>query len=123
MKKFVCAFVIAGLIGLFPTLAGSSGPCPGIDLPMRPLRYNQVAVSSTAVTLGTMPTTATRIAIVMVEVNPIRFRDDGVDPTASVGTLVQPDNAIIICGPAITAFKAIRTGSDASISVALYGDQ
>lgn len=45
--------------------------------------YQQLTVSGTALAL-TVPTGAT-IALLTVESNAVRFRDDGVAPTASVG--------------------------------------
>ena len=46
--------------------------------------YIGLAVSSAAVALGTLPSGADR-AVVIVEGGPVRWRDDGTMPTASVG--------------------------------------
>lgn len=87
-----------------------------------PLGYQQLTVSGTAVGL-TLPTRGVvRIAVVVVETNSIRYRDDGTVPTASVGTPVPANGSIAISGAAISSFRAIRTGSDAVLNIHYYGD-
>jgi len=93
--------------------------CPGITTPLTPAGYEQVTVSTTAIGL-TVPAKA-RMAIAVVEDQPLRYRDDGTDPTAAVGTLIKADNSFSICGSAMGVFKAIRDGgTDAVLSVNYY---
>ena len=93
--------------------------CPGITTPLAPAGYQQITVSTTAVGL-TVPA-GTRMAIAVIEDQPLRYRDDGTDPTATVGTVIKADNSISICGSALGAFKAIRDGgTDAVLSVNYY---
>ena len=89
---------------------------------LRPLGYQQLVVSSTAVAL-TLPAVPgiVRQAVIVVEANPIRYRDDGTAPTAAVGTLVAANTPIVVTGNAISSFRAIRTGADASLSISYYG--
>lgn len=120
MKRFL---IIAVILALISPVAPAYADCPGtFNRPtIEPLGYQQLTVSSTAVAF-TLPAGPVRMAVVMVEDNPVRFRDDGTNPSASVGTLVQPNVAILVCGAAMNKFRAIRQGSDAKLSVHFYGD-
>ena len=86
-----------------------------------PKGYQQLTVSTTAVGL-TLPTGAQR-AVIHIEAQPIRYRDDGTDPTSTVGVLVKADvsfelNSLL----SLRQFKAIRSGSvDATVNVVYYG--
>lgn len=85
-----------------------------------PLGYQQITVSSTALGL-TVPSTAMR-AVLSVEAQPIRWRDDGVDPTASVGVLVKADVTFELYGGSLRRFKAIKDdATDAVLNVVYYG--
>ena len=92
----------------------------------KPLGYRQITVSSTALALssatGGVPKGATR-AIIEVETDAIRYRDDGTAPTASVGMPVAKDvNYIVLPSlQAINAFRAIRVTTDAKLNVLYYG--
>lgn len=85
-----------------------------------PVGYEQKTVSTTAVTL-TKPAGASR-AIVMVEDQPIRYREDGTAPTSSVGVLCPAGTRFELeSSSAISNFKAIRSGgTDGVISVNYY---
>lgn len=87
--------------------------------------YEAVTVSSSAVGLTAATYTEGGAvmphALITVETNPIRFRVDGLNPTATEGHLVQPGNKITLdSGDQITKFRAIATGGDATIRVS-YG--
>ncbi len=69
--------------------------------------FTQVTVSTTAVGLGTIPTNAP-CAIVVIEKQPIRYRDDGTAPTATVGTLVSAGGVIAVGLGQLSNFKMIR---------------
>lgn len=92
-----------------------------IPASIKPLGYQQLTVSISAEGL-TVPANAQR-AVIGVEGQPIRWRDDGSDPTGSVGFLVKADVNIQVNGTkALKAFKAIRQGaSDATLNVVYYG--
>ena len=122
LKSAVIALMVAALSLLTQPLQVQAEVCTGINQSLNPLGYQQLAVSNTAVGV-TLPAKGTvRVAIIQVEANPIRFRDDGTDPTASVGTLINPNVTIVVCGSAIGRFRAIRSGSDASLSIGFYGN-
>lgn len=86
----------------------------------KPVGYQQLTVSTTAVGL-TVPSNAGR-AVVVVEAQPLRYRDDGTNPTASVGMLcVAATRFDIESREALLAFKAIRSGgTDSVLSISYY---
>ena len=85
--------------------------------------FERLAVSSTSVGLASIPA---NIAIVLVQVdiesNNIRFRADGTDPTATIGTLGQVNQVLWMDGNAEewTNFRAIRESADAVLSVTYW---
>ena len=91
------------------------------SLERAPKGYEQLTVSTAAVGL-TLPSGATR-AVVYVEAQPIRWRDDAVAPTSSVGVpAVATDAFELPSVQSINGFKAIRSGStDATLNVVYYG--
>ena len=73
-----------------------------------------VADSAIGLTSGTY-SDATR-AEMTLETAQIRFWDDGTDPTASVGILVEIGDTIVLNSAAqIANFKAIRTGTTSGV--------
>ncbi len=57
-------------------------------------------------------------AIFQVVSNPVNILLDGDDPTSSVGFTLQPTQVMILKRPSdIKNFRAIRTGSDATLNV------
>lgn len=120
LKSLFVAAVICGFVWLG---TAHSSQCPGITTDVSPIAnsYEQITVSTTAVGL-TVPLKA-KIAVVTVESQPIRYRDDTTDPTDTVGVLVSPGATLIVCSHSLGRFKAIRQGgSDASLSVSYYGN-
>lgn len=80
------------------------------------IAYESVTVADTAIGISSSVYTVSgknaSQCIASTETAPIRFRYDGVDPTASEGILVQPGSFLTITGfPNIKAFRAIRTGA------------
>lgn len=94
--------------------------CPGIHTPLAPAGYEQITISTTALSL-TIPNTRVKMAVVLVEAQPLRYRDDGTAPTAAIGTLIQANESFSICGSALARFQAIRSGAtDAVLNVNYY---
>lgn len=87
---------------------------------VKPAGYQQLTVSTSAVGL-TVPAGASR-AVVIVEAQPIRYRDDKTDPTASVGMLCAAGLRFEIDSrQSMLAFKAIRQGgTDGVLNVSYY---
>lgn len=84
------------------------------------LGYEQITVADTAIGL-TVPTGAQR-AVLIVEAQPLRYRDDGEDPTTSAGMPVAAAVRFEIeSRESLLAFKAIRsTGSSSTLNVTYY---
>lgn len=85
----------------------------------KPLGYQQLTVSSTAVAL-TVPTNA-EAALVDVESNDVRWRDDGTNPTASVGKYLSSGTHYTFIGAEeLAALKFIRVSADAKLNITYY---
>lgn len=86
-----------------------------------PLDYEQKVISNSAVGFASIPPNANK-AVVVVEDKTIRWRDDGTNPTSSVGTKSFVNTTFVLEGrTSITKFRAIRQGSaDAKLSVRYY---
>ena len=91
-----------------------------------PMGDEQIAVSSTAIGF-----TAAKIApsggpqavyaIFSVETNAIRYRDNGLAPTASVGLPMASGSNWTVCGvTTISRALFIRQSADATVSVSYY---
>src|SRR6266852_2716499 len=116
MKKLgVLALLIALVVPVTaPAQTGFNfaGFCQGIQIKFNSVAgFQTITVSSTAIGL-TVPRGAL-FAVAVVETASIRYRDDGTDPTSTVGMLVSPSVVpITICNPTAN-FKMIRTAGDA----------
>ena len=84
----------------------------------KPLGYQQLTVSSSAVAL-TVPAGAA-FALINVETDAVRWRDDGTNPTATVGMKVLVDGSLEYDGD-LAAIKFIRVTTDAKLNVSYYG--
>ena len=82
-----------------------------------PLGYQQITSLSAATAL-TVPSGAS-LAWVQAEVNNVRFRDDGTNPTASVGFLLLATNDFTYIGD-LSAVKFIETTASATLNVLYY---
>lgn len=88
--------------------------------------YQQI-VAPTVSTALTIPTRSSQtgiagtptVAIIAVESQGIRWRDDGVAPTASVGMPVAP-GAVLIYDGDLTRFRFIQTAGSATVNVSYY---
>ena len=65
--------------------------------------------------VSAIPTTA----LIVVEGQAVRYRDDGVNPTASVGMPILPGSAFFYDGD-LTRIRFIETTASAVINVAYY---
>lgn len=81
------------------------------------LGYQQITSLGSAVGL-TVPTGAT-LALIQAEAQDIRWRDDGSNPTASIGMYLAAGNSVYYVGPLAT-FKAIEVTSGAILNILYY---
>ena len=84
----------------------------------QPLGYQQYTSLSSATNFSGYPDSAT-IAEIIVEGAAIRYRDDGVAPTASVGMPVAAGNAFQYSGD-LSAIQFIQQTSGAILNVSYY---
>lgn len=87
----------------------------------KPTAYEQLTVSSTAVGLTSSkykPATGrpANIAIIRVAGGNVRYRQDGVDPTASVGVPVNVGEILTLDGD-LASYKFIRQTVDATLDI------
>jgi len=85
---------------------------------VRPLGYQQITSLSSATAL-TVPTGA-RLALIQPETQSVRWRDDGTDPTASVGMPLGVGDTLPYTGE-LAKIKLIETVASAKVNVAYYG--
>lgn len=82
--------------------------------------YETITVSTSAV--GFTVPAGTLLAVVMVETDAIRYRDDGTDPTSSLGMPVTSGGSLVVCPNQLSRIRFIRSGAnDASLKVSYYG--
>lgn len=89
-----------------------------IDGHLSNLGYQQVTSLSSAASL-TVPA-FTKLAVIQCESQSVRWRDDGTNPTASVGMILNPGDTFFYNGNA-GAFKAIEVAASAKLNVSYYG--
>lgn len=82
------------------------------------LGYQQITDLSAAV--GLTPAADAVYAIIQAEVDILRYRDDGVNPTASVGMMLYPGGSFTYNGD-LTAIKFIQVNSGGILNVLYYG--
>jgi hypothetical protein len=90
-----------------------------MDSVATPLGYRQITELSAAVGISNIPA-GTQMALITAEGQNIRWRDDGTDPTDTVGMLLTTGQTLSYNGP-IEKFKAIEVTDGASLNVSLYG--
>ena len=96
--------------------------CPGLTHALHPIAgFEQITVTNTAVITLTVPQEAV-MAIVNVQDQPVYSRDDGTDPTTTVGRLNKADTELVVCGSAMNKIGFIASGTDAKINVSYYGN-
>ena len=83
----------------------------------KPLGYEQVTGLSAAKTL-TVPAD-TRIALIQPETQNVRWRDDGTDPTATIGMIITANSLLIYDGNLAT-MKFIEVVAGAKLNVSYY---
>ena len=110
----------------FPMMAGGgqgggSGGGSKVFMEEYPMGFEQLVINDTAGGFASLPDGANK-AILTVDDSNIRYRDDGNDPTASVGVLAYRLATIVLHSrKALEQFSAIRKGSsNASLDILYY---
>lgn len=87
--------------------------------PYKPAGYEQKTVSSSSVTLASVPSNA-NFALIKVTGANVRYRDDGTDPTGSAGFPLAVDDILRYRGNP-SSLEFIRDdASDATLEVLYY---
>ncbi len=89
-----------------------------IDGVLEPASYTQISSLSSAVGLGTIPS-GVKLVLIQPETQSVRWRDDGTDPTASVGMLLAAGDVLVYNGSP-SAIKFIETAASATLNVTFY---
>lgn len=98
-------------------VAGGGGGGGGGGTTSVPLGYQQI-VGLAAATALTVPTGAT-YAVIVTESQSVRFRDDGVDPTAAIGEPLLTGQTLNYNG-SLSAVKFIQTAATATLNILYY---
>lgn len=123
---FIAAYTLPEAPGGISSSIGPSTPIYVKDQPLTPLGYAQYTLGATAETLATMAggSIPAGALYVYVQVDPagntIRWRDDGVAPTTSVGFPLLASTFFQYEGTPLSAFKAISTTGTSIVNLAFY---
>lgn len=105
---------------------GQAYPCPGLQRTVVAYAFEQITVSTTAIgfTVATMvqgSSTPVMAVVSLDATNGIRSREDGTNPTATVGMVGAGGTTFAVCQGALGRWKAIRSGAaDAIANVTYY---
>lgn len=109
--------VVYVLVSPMPWAQAASGQ-PVIDGFLQPAGYTQITSLSSAAGLGSIPD-GVKLTLIQAQDNDIRWRDDGTNPTTSVGMVLSAGQTLVYNGnPA--AFKAIEVTASAALNVTFY---
>ncbi len=99
---------------------GASGPTAVKAVPLEPKGYQQIlAATLAAVTSLTVPDGAQYAIIQNNGTAGIRYRDDGLDPTAAIGQVLPNGEELFYEGD-LSALKVIQAAAGAILDVAYY---
>jgi hypothetical protein len=87
----------------------------------RALGYQQVTGLTTAQAL-TVPD-GTSFALIVATGTAVRWRDDGTDPTATVGMPLAVDKDLVYGSGQLSRLRFIETAATAVLNVSYYGGQ
>lgn len=85
---------------------------------LTPKGYQQIVGAAAAV--GLTPPVGARMATIVVEEQNVRWRDDGVNPTATVGMLLTVGTPLQYTGN-LAAIKFIEVAASTTLNIAYYG--
>lgn len=110
MKRF--------LVGILALLVVTTAAIADVGIRYAPLGYFQITDLSAAVGIG-CPAASTS-ALIRTETQSVRWRDDGTDPTSSVGQLMLAADAPFLYTGALSKIKFIQATSSAKLNVVCY---
>jgi len=96
---------------------GTAGSAHVTEGGLTPLGYQQITSLSAATAL-TVPAGA-RLAIIQAEVQSVRWRDDGTNPTSSIGMVLAAGYDLVYTGT-LSAIKFIETTASAKLNISYF---
>jgi hypothetical protein len=84
---------------------------------LQPNGFEQVAVLTAAV--GITPVQLSKLAMIQAEGQNVRWRDDGTNPTPTVGMILVANDVLIYSGT-LSSIKFIEVTATAKINVTYY---
>ncbi len=94
---------------------GGLATIPGYS---KPLGYQQITSLAAAAGFASVPTRA-RLVMVQSETQSVRWRDDGVNPTASVGMIIAAGDTLFYTGD-FSAIKFIEVTASAKLNITFF---
>lgn len=85
----------------------------------KPLGYEQILTATLAVATQLNKPAYTKVAYVQVEGGQVRYRDDGVNPTAAIGMLLV-DGAVLEYSGDLSTLKFITESGTPKLNVSYY---
>ena len=108
--------LILALACLLPAQLFAASGQPVIDGFLEPNGYVQITVLTTSVGLGTVPG-LTKLVLIQCESDNVRWRDDGTDPTTTVGMILEAGQTLIYNGnPNEIEFIEVTVGAILNVS-------
>src|SRR5262245_25977813 len=121
MRVLLLVAVLAVLVWVNLPGTAAQSICPNAATWYTVKGFQTLTVSTAAVAL-TIPAGADW-AVLNVEAQPIRWRQDGTDPSGAVGMLVAAGATMAMCGRELNVTKFIRASTatgDAILSIHFY---
>lgn len=88
---------------------------------MDALGYQQITSLSSSTAL-TVPA-GTQMALVQAESQNVRWRDDGTDPTATIGMLLMAGSTLEYDAAQLSVVEFIEAAASAKLNISYYGMQ
>ena len=101
-----------------PQQGSAAGVQASVPAALTSKGYQQLTSLSAATAL-TVPSGAT-VALIQAESQSIRWRDDGTNPTPTVGMVLAAGESVFFTG-SLSAFKAIEITASAKLNISYYG--
>lgn len=128
MKKNIRRAVVLAIAfgGLLVSQSSAGIACSGLNFSPVAYEFESITVSSTALgfTAAKITPAGTPPAIYAsctLETNSIRYRSDGLAPSATVGELISAGNRVEVCGQQnIQVVRFIRVSADGTLQCHYY---
>lgn len=121
------------MVDSLPTVIGDGGPQEVIPVmlfgpggsyagtrQLYALGYQQIGLTTDAVSAAPAPPAGTTVALMKVEGAPVRYRDDGADPTQSIGMPLTVGESMVY-DAVMLDMRLIAQQAGAIVNIAYYG--